>query len=129
VNIFGYFVTALAILYLASCAPRVALGPVRMFYPEIRPVEIELTSFSFQPDHLVILRDHSPPVFRLTNTAKIWHNFSLLDPHQKSILKKDIKPNESVTFTIELLDPENYTFYCARFLHRFLGMEGMLMVE
>jgi hypothetical protein len=129
VKAFCLFLTILATLFAGNCAPRPALGPVRMFYPEIRPVEIELTSFSFQPDHLVILRNHSPLIFRLTNTAKIWHNFTLLDPHQKSILKKDIKPNESVTFTIELLDPENYTFYCSRFLHRFLGMEGMLMVD
>jgi len=129
VRIFNLLLTVLAMLFAGHCAPRPALGPVRMFYPEIRPIEIELRSFSFQPNHLVILRNQSPFSFRLTNTANTWHNFTLLDPDRNIILKKDVKPNESITFTIESLDSENYTFYCSQFLHRFLGMEGMLMVD
>ena len=123
------FLILMATLILANCAPRSALGPAYLIYPEIRPIEMELRSFSFQPDHLVILGNQSPFSFRLTNTANTWHNFTLLDPDRNIILKKDLKPKESITFTMESLSPGNYLFYCSRFLHRRKGMEGMLMVD
>jgi len=122
-------VLMIAMVILASCGPRSALGPAHLIYPEIRPIKIELRSFSFEPNHVVILRNHSPFTFRLTNTADTLHNFTLLDLQENVILKKDLIPSESITFTIEPLSPGNYLFYCNRFLHRHKGMEGMLMVE
>jgi len=122
------FLILMTILVLTNCAPR-SVGPVFLIYPEIRPIKIELRSFSFEPNHFVILQDHSPFAFRLTNTADTLHNFTLLDLQENVILKKDLIPNESITFTIEPLSPGNYLFYCNRFLHRHKGMEGMLMVD
>lgn len=122
-------VLIMATVILWNCAPRVTLGPVHLIYPEIRPIEIELKSFSFQPNHIALLENRSPYTFRLTNTANTWHNFTLIDPQKKVLLKKDLKSKESIAFDIESLDPGNYTFYCNRCLHRFLGMEGMLMVD
>ena len=123
------FLILTTILVLTNCASRSVLGPVFPIYPEIRPIKIELRSFSFEPNHFVILQDHSPFAFRLTNTADTLHNFTLLDPQKNIILKKDLTPHESITFTTEPLSPGNYLFYCNRFLHRHKGMEGMLMVE
>jgi len=123
------FLILMTTLILTNCAPRSALGPAYLIYPEIRPIKIELRSFSFEPNHVVILQSHSPFTFRLTNTADTLHNFTLLDPRRNVILKKHLKPKESITFTIEPLDPGNYVFYCNRFLHRHKGMEGMLMVD
>ena len=123
------FLIMVTTLILANCTPRSALGPVYLIYPEIRPIEIELRSFSFQPNHIVILQNHSPFTFRLKNNADALHNFTLLDDHKNVILTKDLKPKESITFTIEPLSPGNYLFYCSRFLHRRKGMEGMLMVD
>lgn len=123
------FLIMMTTLILANCAPRSALGPVHLIYPEIRPVEIELRSFSFQPNHIVILENHSSVAFRLINTADTWHNFTLLDRHKSLILTRDLKPKESMSFCIEHLDPGNYVFHCNRFLHRHKGMEGMLMVD
>ncbi len=123
------FLILMTTLILASCGPRSVLGPVYLIYPEIRPIKIELRSFSFEPNHVVILRNHSLFSFRLTNTADTLHNFTLLDERKNVILKKDLIPDESITFTIEPLSPGNYLFYCNRFLHRHKGMEGMLMVE
>lgn len=119
----------MTILILTGCASRSGFGPAYLIYPEIRPILIELQSYSFEPNHLVILQRQSPIAFRLTNTANTWHNFTLLDLQGNVILKKDLKPKESITLTIELLSPGNYLFYCNRFLHRHKGMEGMLMVD
>jgi plastocyanin len=118
----------LIILFLPSCTSRVISGPV-YFYPKVEPIDIELKSFSFQPNHIAILKDQSPFTFRLINTAQIKHNFTLTDTRENILISVDLMPNKSSTVTIEPLEPGNYTFYCNRFLHRRGGMEGMLMVD
>jgi hypothetical protein len=123
------FLILMTILVLTTCAPRSALGPAYLIYPEIRSIKIELRSFSFQPNHMLVLQNQAPFTFRLTNTADTPHNFTLLDPRKNVLLKKDLIPNESIAFTIEPLSPGDYLFYCDRFLHRHKGVEGMLMVE
>ena len=116
-----------AMLILPGCAPPLALGPVYL-YPKVEPIEIELRSFSFYPNHIAILKDQSPFIFRLKNTAQIKHNVTLIDCQNNILISVDLMPNESTTVTIEPLESGNYTFYCNRFLHRRGGMEGMLMV-
>lgn len=116
-----------AVLILSSCAPRVIPGPV-YFYPKVEPIDIELKNFSFQPNHIAILRDQSPFIFHLKNTAQIKHNFTLIDSKKNILINVDLMPNESKIVTIEPLEPGNYKFYCNRFLHRRGGMEGMFMV-
>ena len=119
----------LAMIFSFSCAPRVNLGPAYVAYPENQPIEIELRSFSFSPNHIAILKNRAPFTFRLTNTTNRWHNFTLVDPNKNIVFKKNLGPKESTIFTIETLESGNYLFYCDRFLCRFLGMEGMFMVE
>jgi uncharacterized cupredoxin-like copper-binding protein len=116
-----------AMLISTGCAPPLALGPV-YFYPKVEPIEIELRSFSFYPNHIAIFKDRSPFIFRLKNTAQIKHNFTLINGRKKILINVDLMPDESTTFTIEPIDLGNYIFYCNRFLHRRAGMEGMLMV-
>ena len=120
----------LGLILLGNCAaPRPSLlGSVYMVYPENRMIDIELKSFSFQPNHIAILQNQYPLTFRLTNTADIKHNFTLKDSQKNIITSIDLMPEESKTVTIESLKPGNYLFYCDRFLHRLGGMEGMLMV-
>jgi uncharacterized cupredoxin-like copper-binding protein len=117
-----------ALLILSNCAPRVIPGPV-YFYPKVEPIDIELSSFSFYPDHIAILKDQSPFTFHLKNTAQIKHNFTLINSRKNILINTDLMPNEYTTITIVPLEPGNYTFYCNRFLHRSGGMEGMLMVD
>jgi plastocyanin len=119
----------LAVIFLVNCAPRVHLGPAYIAYPENRPIEIELRSFSFSPNHIAVLKNRSPFTLRLVNTSDRWHNFTLVDPNKNIVVKKDLKPEESTTFTIKALEPGNYLFYCGRFLCRLFGMKGMLMVQ
>jgi plastocyanin len=119
----------LGVLSLANCAPRTALGPVYLAYPEIRPIHIELKSYSFYPDHIAVLKNHSSVTLRLTNTAGRKHNFTLIDHQQKVVVSIDLKPSESILTALPALAPGNYIFYCNRFLHRLGGMEGMLMVH
>ncbi len=119
----------MAMLILSNCAPRVIRGPV-YFYPKVEPIEIELRSFSFYPNHIAILKA-GPPfpfTFRLNNSAQINHNFTLIDSHKKILINVDLIPNESTTVNINPLESGNYRFYCNRFLHQSAGMEGMLMV-
>ena len=115
---------------MGNCAsPRPPLlGPAYIVYPENRLINIETKSFSFLPNHIAILGNHSPITFRLTNTADIKHNFTLIDHQKKVIVSIDLKPKESIITTLPTLAPGNYIFYCDRFLHRRGGMEGMLMV-
>lgn len=125
-----YVVFILATVILLSCAPRFSLlGPVYLVYPENRFIDIELRSYTFQPNHFVILQNQSSITLRLTNTFKIKHNFTLIDWQKKILVNVDLRPMESTTLTIESLEPGNYIFYCNRFLHRLGGMEGMLMVD
>lgn len=119
----------LALVTLATCAPRVALGPAHLVYPENRPIEIELRNSSFNPNHIAAFQNQSPLTFRLTNTADIPHNFTLENNPKNILLSVDLSSKESETVSIKSLYPGNYTFYCNKFLHRlFGGMEGMLMV-
>ncbi len=117
----------MTMLILSNCTPRVIPGPVYL-YPKVEPVDIELKSFSFQPNHIAILKDQSPFTFRLKNTAQIKHNFTLIDKQKKILINVDLMPNESTIVSIESLEIGNYIFYCNRFLHRGSGMEGMFMV-
>ena len=117
----------MAMLILSNCAPWVIPGPVYL-YPKVEPVDIELKSFSFQPNHIAILKDQSPFTFRLKNTAQIKHNFTLVNSQKNILINADLMPDESTTVTVDSLEPGNYTFYCNRFLHRRGGMQGMFMV-
>ena len=117
----------LTMLMLLGCAPRVVLGPVYL-YPKVEPIEIELRSFSFHPNHFAILKNSSPFTFRLKNTDEIKHNFTLIGKQKNILINVRLMPNESTIVTIDPLEPGNYTFYCNRFLHRSGGMEGMFMV-
>ncbi len=113
-------------LILASCTPRVT-QPTYLIYPETGPIEIELKSFSFRPNHLAVLKNQSPIILYLKNTDGLSHNFTLIAPDRDIILSQDLKPKESATVNIGILKPENYVFYC--FFHQYRGMAGMLMVD
>ena len=119
----------MAMLILSNCAPWVIPGPVYL-YPKVEPIEIELRSFSFYPNHIAVLKRQSffPFPFRLDNSASIKHNFTLIDDRKNILISVDVMPNESTTVNIIRLESGNYTFYCNRFLHRRAGMEGMFMV-
>jgi uncharacterized cupredoxin-like copper-binding protein len=120
----------MAMLILSNCAPRVIPGPVYL-YPKVEPIDIELKNFSFQPNHIAILKHGAsfPISFQLSNSAQTKHNFTLMDSHGNILVSIDVMPNKSTMVTIEPPDSGNYTFFCNRFLHRFFGMEGMLMVD
>lgn len=113
-------------IFLASCTPRVHLGPAYIFYHGER-IEIEMENFSFKPNHLAVLNNQFPIILHLKNTDGISHNFNLITPDRNIILSQDLKPKGSATVNIGFLNPENYVFYC--FFHQHRGMEGMLVVD
>ena len=120
---------ALAGMFFTSCADRVSLGPAHLISRSNQPATIELRTYSFNPNHVVILHTVSPRILRLTNTADTWHNFTLVDPEDKVILSRNLDPRESIMIRLDSLPSANYLFYCNRFLHRYRGMEGMLMID
>jgi plastocyanin len=122
------FIILTTTLVLSSCTPRPVPGPVYL-YPKVEPIDIELASYSFYPNHIAVIKNDSTFTIRLKNTDKIKHNFTLIDSQKDILTSIDVMPNKSTAVTIESPDPGNYTFYCKRFPHRFLGMEGMLMVH
>ncbi len=124
------FILLITGLLLSNCAPRVIPGPVYL-YPKVEPIEIELRSFSFYPNHIALLKGESlsPFSFRLNNTASIKHNFTLMDDRKNKLISVDVMPHKSRTVDFNSLGSGNHRFYCNRFLHRTKGLEGMLMVR
>jgi hypothetical protein len=116
----------LAGVLLACGAQRVPLGPAHLVHRD-QPVEIELTNYSFKPDHLVVLRNQSPVLLLLKNTAGVMHNFTLMAPDRSILLSEDVKPKATNTVDAGPLSSGNYAFYC--FHHQYRGMEGMLMID
>src|SRR4030043_2296489 len=100
----------IALFIFSNWAPRVIPGPVYL-YSKVEPVDIELKSFSFQPNHIAILKDQSPFIFRLENTAQIKHNFTLIDSQKNILINVDLMPNESTIVNINPLESGNYRFY------------------
>jgi len=96
----------LRVLLLRGCASRVALGPVYL-YAKVDPIDIELRSFSFYPNHIAILRDQSPFTFLLKNTSEVKHNFTLRASHKNIFVSIDVMPNKSIVVTIEPPDAGN----------------------
>jgi len=113
-------------IFLACGAQRAPLEPAHLFHRE-QPVEIELTNYSFKPNHLVVLGNQSPVLLLLKNTAGLVHNFTLMSPDRSFILSEDVKPEAEITVDAGLLKSGNYAFYCS--LHQYRGMEGMLMID
>ena len=116
----------LAGMLLACGAQKVSLGPAHLFQRD-QPVEIELTNYSFKPNHLVVLGNESPVRFLLKNTDGVVHNFTLMAPGRNIILSEDVKPRAAITVDTGFLKSGNYAFYC--FHHQYRGMEGMLMID
>jgi len=117
----------LLVLFLASCAHRISLEPAHIFH-DGEPIEVEFKSFSFEPNHIVVLGNQSPITLVLRNTDDVRHNFTLIAPDGTFILSKDLEPKESATVSVESLrSGKNYVFYCS--FHRYRGMEGMLMLD
>lgn len=113
-------------IFLACGAQKVPLGPAHLYHRE-QPVEIELTNYSFKPDHLVVLGNQSPVLLLLKNTTGVMHNFTLMAPDRNIILSEDVKPNAAITVDTGFLKSGNYAFYC--FHHQYRGMDGMLMID
>ena len=113
-------------MFLAGCGHRVPLKPAHVFQRK-QPVEIELTNYSFNPNHFVVLGDQSPVLLLLKNTDAVAHNFTLMAPDRSILLSEDVKPKTTIRVDTGFLNSGNYAFYC--FFHQHRGMEGMLMVD
>ena len=116
----------LAGMCLACGVDRVPLEPAHLFHRE-QPIEVELTNYSFNPNHFVVLGDQSPVLLLLRNTDDVMHNFTLMAPDRSILLSEDVKPKTTITVDTGFLNSGNYAFYC--FFHQHRGMEGMLMVD
>ena len=116
----------LASMFLGCGAQRVPLGSAHLVNRE-QLVEIELTNYSFKPNHLVVLGNQSPVVLLLRNTNGVVHNFTLMARDRSILLSEDVKPKATITVDSGFLNSGNYAFYC--FHHQYRGMEGMLMID
>jgi hypothetical protein len=113
-------------MFLACGAHKIPLGPAHLFQRK-QPIELELTNYTFEPNHLVVLGNQSPVLLLLGNTDDVAHNFTLMAPDRSIILSEDAKPKTTITVDTGFLNSGNYAFYC--FLHQYRGMEGMLMID
>jgi plastocyanin len=87
---------------------------------EVKTIAVTAVDVDFNPNRVVIPANQ-PVEIQLSNTGSLEHNFVIdaLD------VRVDLPPGESRTVKLEAPAGE-YTYYCDKFGHRSLGMEGTL---
>jgi plastocyanin len=116
---------------LAGCAAARVEGMAQPSPAGGYALRLELDNFAFRPNVVTV------PVSTLitvtaVNGSRIKHNVTVLWEGEvlKQVLKSvDVPAGETVSFDLALPVPARYAFYCDVFLHRPLGMKGVLVAE
>lgn len=65
--------------------------------------------------------------FIINNDGTIVHNFAV-NVDGKEVKSSDVKPGQSIPFSVTISKPGDYTYYCAIPGHEAQGMKGTLTV-
>ncbi len=109
------------LMLLFSCAglqKQVALGR------HVHTIDIKASNYKFEPDNIKVASDMV--TFRISNTTRKMHNFTLKDPEGKIMENVDIPPETTVTVLVTFRQTGTYKFYCDRPFHALLGMRGQV---
>lgn len=116
------------LLAVAGCAVARVEGVAERLPGGGYEVTMEVASFTFRPN-IVTLRAGMPVTITAGSDSGIEHNLTILSPEGQVLKSIDVLAGERVTFEVTLPEPGRYLFYCDRFLHRPLGMEGEFVAE
>lgn len=91
-------------------------------------ITIVMSGFSFRPD-VVTLRASVPTIVSAVSDSRIPHNITILSLDGQTLKSVDVPARQITAFEIALPGPGRYVFYCDKFLHRALGMEGTFVAR
>ena len=127
----GVWMAALWIFipYHASSEPVVAEKTAE----DVQQVEIVVDSYSFKPDHLVVVVNHPVELTLKSVTRIVPPNFVLQAPEAGLEVSENVGPGKKVTVTFTPHEPGRYQFICNKKLlffksHDAKGMVGILDV-
>lgn len=92
---------------------------------ESEEIEIEATEFRFSPSE-ISLKEGTKLILHLKNTGQMPHDF-VIDELQ--VRSRVLNPGETERIEIRANRKGTFSFYCSIGNHRFLGMEGKVVVD
>ena len=118
------------LLLLGSLAAGCARAPVqegraKSAGPGVEQIALEAVSFGFIPNRIRVSAGADLRL-RVKNTSAIEHNLTVLLPDGKVAKAVDVGSGEAAEFSFRTPAPGRYVIYCNKFLHRGLGMKGVV---
>lgn len=117
--------SAMLLLAVSSCAGlqrQVSADPAKKSV-----IVMKASDFKFTPNNIRVYKGQTV-VFRLENTAKIPHDFTLKDPSGRKVEDVDLPPGKTVDVTVFFRRAGRYNFYCDIDSHKQFGMWGRVEV-
>lgn len=124
----GRWLVPVFLLTGAGCATVRVEGVAERLPEGGQGITIEVSSFSFRPNVVSVKAGVTLTVTAVSRSSTK-HNITIVTPDGETLESFDIFAGETVPFKTTLARPGRYTFYCDRFLHRPLGMEGVLVAD
>ncbi len=120
--------TVVFVLGMAGCAGTRIEGAAQPLPGGTQGVALELSNFVFRPNVVTVEVSR-----RITVTAAsksiAKHNVTIISPEGAVFADVDVPRRETRTFDVTLPRPGTYELYCNVWLHRPLGMKGVLVAK
>ncbi len=135
---FLIFLFSLTLFPLAYLATRTTYGesePVQVVISEdgVQRVDLKVDSYSFEPNHMVVVVGKPVEITLKSVTTLIPHNFTLNYPETGLNVDQDISHGKEAKVTFTPTKTGSFEFYCdKKFLfdsHKKKGMKGILEVR
>lgn len=115
------------LLIIAGCAkmqPQVAPEPVQ---GGEKVIALEASSYEFTPNNIKAAQGDTI-VFNITNVSGRVHNFSIKDPHGKTLQDVDLPAKKTIPVKVTFSETGRYEFFCNKPFHPTFGMKGQVEV-
>jgi len=127
--VFAFLSTA----YLAFGAKESQPFEAKLFADGVQRADVKVDSYSFEPNHIVVVVN-KPVKFTLKSVTKIIpHNFTINYPEAGLNVDQDISPGKEAKITFTPTKTGSYEFYCNKKgifrSHQKRGMKGILEVR
>jgi heme/copper-type cytochrome/quinol oxidase subunit 2 len=100
----------------------------------VQRATVTLDSYSYTPNHLIVVAGKPVELTLTSVTTLIPHNFIIKDPAGRLSVEQDVSAGKTVTIIFTSTQPGTFAIYCDKRLwplpnHRDKGMEGTLEVR
>ena len=133
--VFFFTFAFISIAYLTSGTTYGESSPVQATVSEdgVQRVDVKVDSYSFEPNHIVLVVGKPVELTLKSVTTVIPHNFTLNYPEAGLNVDQNISHGQEVKVTFTPTKTGSFDFYCDKtFLfdsHRKKGMKGILEVK